>query len=108
MRRVSTALGLAVLLALTGCNNMRWNFLRSPDKPPPPTQTPTAEQLVSYLNANSQRIQAVRFTDIDLTASEGDRSYNLPAKMICQSPRTLVLTAALWCSPATDRRSSAQ
>src|SRR5262249_37254753 len=99
MRRVSTALGLAVLLALTGCNNMRWNFLRTPDKPPPPTQTATAEQLVSYLNANSQRIQTARFTDIDLTASAGLKSFNLPAKIICQSPRKLVMTAALWGNP---------
>src|SRR5437868_5490458 len=94
MRSTLAAFGLFSLLMFTGCAD-NWNFLR---KTPEANlaggnNTPTAEQLVNYLNQNSQRIHSMSCQDVDLDVQQGLQSIGLTAKMACEQPRDFRMNA---------------
>ncbi len=78
---------LGLILALAGCSSTRWSWLK-----PNPTNdsktvagTPSAEQLVEYLNTNSSRINSLWVSDVDITATSGFQSIGgLQGKMAIQ------------------------
>ncbi len=68
MRHVVSGLGLGAVVWLAGCNS--WPHLR----PAPqaaggqrvPAAAPSAAELVTYLNDNARRVQALESRDVDL------------------------------------------
>jgi hypothetical protein len=98
---------LAVTLLLTtlvGCETFRWGLFRpnDPDPTPPPGGVPTAASLVDYLNDNSRRIQSLRCTDIDITASQGIQSFTIRGQMMAMKQRNFILAATALGSPVVD------
>jgi hypothetical protein len=91
--------------SLVGCETFRWGLFRSdPPEPtsPPPGGVPTAAALVDYLNESSRRVQSIRCTDIDITASSGIQSFSLRGQMMAMKNRNFVLTATALGSPVVD------
>jgi hypothetical protein len=98
MRYIQLGLGLALLVSAAGCPDGRINLLR-PNSPanPLPANTPTKEELVTYLNDNSGNIPAVTSDDVTLTVylaggvgvplsgalrAEGPRNFRMKARFI--------------------------
>ena len=96
MRSSLAAFGLCSLLTLTGCVD-NWSFLRkSPDPAIATGRTPTASELVVYLNANSQKIHSMTCQDVDLDVQQGIQPIGgLSAKMACEQPRDFRMSATL-------------
>jgi hypothetical protein len=97
MRRVLW-IGVGVLLLTSAaCNHTRLGlFSREPREPVAKGPPPTTADLVTYLNANSSRLQSLRCDSIDLTASQGPLlGIGLQGKMICQQPRNFLLRAGV-------------
>ena len=63
---------------------------------------PSAESLVEYLNDNARRIQSLRCTDVDITATQKLQSFGLRAKMMTMKQRNFLLTASTLGSPVVD------
>jgi hypothetical protein len=92
MRHVASGIALAALIALAGCNN--WPHLRNSrgtTGPAVTSRTPTAQELVAYLNANAQRIQGLECREMDLDCSQGIQSVHMGGRMVCQKPRNFRL-----------------
>lgn len=102
MRFAKTCVLLAALVPLVGCETFRWGLFRRDDPTPPPGALPSADQLVAYLNDNSQRIRSLSCTDIDLTAQQRFQSFGLRGKMMAMKPRGLVMNATAFGSPVVD------
>src|SRR5439155_23433913 len=58
-----------------------------------PSGTPTAEQLVAYLNDNARRLQSIESRDVQLDASMKWETFGLTGVMVCQKPRNFRLMA---------------
>jgi hypothetical protein len=88
MRSTLAAFGLCSLLTLTGCAD-NWNFLRkSQDQPAVVNgKSPTAAELVTYLNGNSQKVHSMSCLDVDLDVQQGLQPIGLTAKLVCEQPR---------------------
>src|SRR5205823_6401909 len=95
---VAFVLGLGVLTALAGCNTTRFPSLRGTDRTagPMPTEVPTVPALVEYLNTNSQKVQAVRCDELDITCTMGIQRVGLRGKLMCQRPRNFRMNAEHW------------
>jgi hypothetical protein len=97
--RKAARLSLGVLLLLTACTP-RWNSFRGGDQRERTDSinqpAPTVEQLVTYLNENSKRLQCVKVEDLEVTPSHGGPGLiALHGKMVCQQPRNFRMTADL-------------
>lgn len=94
MRSTLAAFGLLSLLMFTGCAD-NWNFLRKgPEtKLAEGNNSPSAEQLVTYLNNNSRRIHSMSCQDVDLDVQQGLQPIGLTAKMACEQPRDFRMMA---------------
>ena len=93
MRKPITCLLLACLL-LTGCEWLSRNKPNHPANPPGDRAAapPTAEQLVSYLNKQADRISVIESTDITLVAHvDKKRMPGLTGFMVCEKPRNFRL-----------------
>ena len=67
MRNVLAPLGLALLIGVAGCaDGGRFNLLRPNDAKiaPLPTTVPAKEELVAYLNQNSEKIPGIQSDDL--------------------------------------------
>jgi hypothetical protein len=95
MRKILAPL---LLVMLTGCaDGGRFNLLRpSGNKPADPvaTYTPATEELVAYLNRNSEKIPGIQSNDIGLTCYAGT-GVGIPVggKIRAQGPRSFRMTA---------------
>jgi hypothetical protein len=87
MRSTLTMLSLVLLAALSGCETFRWGLFRREPLPPVPGTIPSGDALVSYLNDNARRIDSLRCTDIDITASKGLQTFGIRGKMMAMKPR---------------------
>jgi hypothetical protein len=70
VRKLQALLGLLVLTSVTGCppDGSRFNLLRpSSTNPTPPTEPPSKDALVAYLNNNSANIPGIISKDVSLT-----------------------------------------
>lgn len=109
MRRALTFVCLATLAAVSGCETFRWGLFRRDPLPSVPGTVPSAEALVEYLNDNARRIESLRCTDIDITASQRLQSFGLRGKMMAMrpreagaKPRNFLMTASALGNPMVD------
>jgi hypothetical protein len=88
MRSTLAAFGLFSLFLFTGCAD-NWTFLRkTPDQPSIiNSKSPTAPELVAYLNENSQKVHSLTCLDVDLDVQQGLQPVGLSAKLVCEQPR---------------------
>lgn len=84
---------LAVALLSSGCADSKWSFLRSRDTVAVSKETPRADQLVSYLNANAQRLETLQCQDLDIDVRFKLQSYGVRGWMMCQQPRNFRMQA---------------
>lgn len=87
---------IAGLLALgTGCNLLGPKTTKPEDTPPPlPTvdhRKPTAEQLISYLNRQSDQLNSIETRSLDIDVKANGTSVSLDGSMYCQKPRNFKL-----------------
>jgi hypothetical protein len=92
MRRTLPLIAISALLVLSGCNQLsRWRLFPERDiDHPPQSAPPTAEQLVEYLNQNSDRLKAMQCDNMTVNAWMGAgvfRNVTLEAHLRCQQPR---------------------
>jgi hypothetical protein len=110
MRTIISMLVFGGVLILAGCADTKWNFLRNRNDAPPAVagQAPTAAQLVDYLNQNSQRIQSIQCTEMDLDCKADGQPFGLRAHMCCERPKSFRLNAEVLGKPAVDMGSNNQ
>jgi hypothetical protein len=98
MRQRTIAVGFGAMLLLAGCNpNMR-----TPSQGRLPSETPTAPQLVKYLNDNARKLQTIEAREVDIDAQQGNQPVGLQGNMICQRPRNFRLNAKVVGQAAVD------
>ena len=104
LRHVATNFGLGILVSLAGCSSTRWGFVKNNERPTPSasTEPPTTARLVDYLNDNAGRIQSLRVEDLDLTCTQGIKSFGLRATMVTEKPRNFRLSASTLGNPVVD------
>jgi hypothetical protein len=84
-------LGLMLVVATTGCESTRWNWLKKegpgPDvvKPGAPSST---SGLIAYLNDNASRVKTVRFDDVSVDAVMGSQPFGLRGRIYAEQPRS--------------------
>jgi hypothetical protein len=101
MRSVAVALGLGLVL-FSGCDLLRPNTRTDPrpvGAPPPP---PQVGQLVSYMNNNADRVQAIQATQVSIDCRQGNQAVGMEAKLVCQKPRYFRLKGSVMGKPAAD------
>jgi hypothetical protein len=108
-RHFLVGLGLALAPCLTGCNH-GFSLVGNKDRPTPPTagKTPTAEELVAYLNYNARKVQAVQSNRVEIDCKQGNQGIGLDGLMVCQKPRNFRLKARVVGQPAVDIGSNEQ
>ncbi|NBS90586.1 hypothetical protein EBS67_11400 [bacterium] len=105
---IKKASAFALLSLMVGCNS--WPGLRDRDNSRnTPNETPTAQQLVSYLNNNGQRVQAIQCNQVSIDAKQGNQTApGLDGLMVCQKPKNFRLKAKVIGQPAVDIGSNNQ
>lgn len=107
MRKISLFFGLGALLLTFACNSMPWH---NKDKDIGRTfdRTPTAEQLVKYLNTNSQKIKGLTCRQAFIDAKQGGQSVGLEADVFCQNPRDFRLVGRVMGATEVEMGSNQQ
>jgi hypothetical protein len=103
--KYATSFMILAALFLVGCT--RWNFLFKDTKPPP--DVPPVDMLVKYLDDNSQRIQTLKFWDVDMNAYQGmglAGGIGMQGRLVAQKPRNMVLTARVAGNQVVDMGSN--
>ncbi len=93
MRRFKILTGLGLLALAAGCI---WGCKRDVVPDPPATvttQTPSAANLVAYLNENARLVQSVKSTKVEMDAKQDGQSIGLEGMLFCQKPRNFRLRA---------------
>jgi hypothetical protein len=98
MLQRTIAVGFGAMLLLGGCTPN----LRTPNQTRLPAETPTAAQLVKYLNDNSRKIQSIEAREVDIDAQQGNQPVGLQGAMVCQKPRNFRLNARVVGQSAAD------
>jgi hypothetical protein len=104
---VTRTWSLLLILALTGCNSTRWNWLHPEqnNKPPVAAGSPanvTVASLVDYLNENAGRVRSLDVERLDITCSVGIQSFGLTGRLQTEKPRNFRMTAKVLGSDAAD------
>ncbi len=105
MRSIIAAAGLVVLLLVIGCNIAPHRRDGGGDGIAVNTTTPTATNLVEYLNNNAKGIepgQAISCTNVTIDVNADGQKIGVGGKMICQTPRNFLLSGVVLGSPAVD------
>ncbi len=110
MRTICLSLCCGALLLQTGCADTKWGFLKNQNQPPRTlaAEHPTPAQLVDYLNQNSQKIQSIQCSEMDLDCKQGSQPIGLRARMNCEKPKNFRLTANVVGKQAVDKGSNSQ
>jgi hypothetical protein len=99
MRRITAqqltiSLALTTLLASVGCNSFFSFIHRDPQRTAAnPTDVPTTEALVNYLNDNARKIQGLSAVTVDIDCRADKQVVGLSGKLACQKPRDFRLKA---------------
>lgn len=102
---LATVAAFALSLSVgTGCQS--W-FLRKDAQGPSPAArvasgTPTAQELVAFLNNNAQRLQTLECRDLDLQASRANETVGLMGQLVCQRPRNFRMQAVVMSANMVD------
>jgi hypothetical protein len=113
MRHLPLALGLGGLLCAAGCNQLQ---PMKPAQAAPPARvsanTPSAADLVDYLNRNARLVQGIDCADLDLDASQGSgfrkQEGGLRGWLVCQKPRDFRMGGKVLGKDAVDMGSNNQ
>jgi hypothetical protein len=109
MRKVLCGIAGLGLVLLAGCNTFGFMHRDAQGKLEPlPSYVPTREDLVQYLNANSERVQTLRCDDLVVTVSHGVLSTDLHGQMMCQRPRNFLMTAGMLGKTEVDLGSNSE
>ncbi len=110
MRTTFSMLATGALLLSSGCADTKLGFLRNRNEAPRPVvgDTPTAADLVNYLNQNSQKIQSIQCMEMDLDCKQGGQPIGLRARMCCEKPRNFRLSAEVLGHSEVDLGSNNQ
>lgn len=109
MNQVTKWIARAFLLGLVlssgiGCNSLPQHlkiFQTKNSAPAPNSFTP--EQLVSYLNNNAGRLQAVQCNQVSIDVRQGDQTApGIEGQMVLQKPRNFRLKGKVVGQPAVD------
>jgi hypothetical protein len=104
MRSIIVGASLVALMFAVGCN-LAPHQRNSVGGGGVNTATPTAVNLVDYLNDNAKRIeqsQALICTNVTIDASAEGRQFGITARMQCQAPRNFLMTGLALGSPVVD------
>lgn len=103
MRRLTACLCIGLTTMLAGCHSLGLDiFNPNRNNADIPKNAPTAEQLVDYMNRNSERLKTMRCDDLRITAMHGIQSVALDARMVAQQPRDFRMTATFLSKPEVD------
>jgi hypothetical protein len=94
MRPVTIGFGMAALLFLTGCPLFQKKS--TPDVGlRVSTATPTAGELVAYLNGNAGKVQSLGCRYMDIDAEPDGQPIGLQGSLYCQKPKSFRMIAKL-------------
>jgi hypothetical protein len=102
MRQVSASVGVGIVLLAAGCNLSPHKRDQTGGIGRLPADTPTAAQLVAYLNENAGRIQAVRCNRVAMDCTQNNQAVGLDGSLVCQKPRNFRLKAKVLGQPGVD------
>jgi hypothetical protein len=110
MSRLLPIFVFGTLLLTVGCTPPWSNVVNPPNRGQGRyiSETPTAAQLVSQLNATSQRLRSLECRDVDIQAKQGHQTIDVLGIMMCQQPRDFRITAKVVGQPALDIGSNSQ
>jgi hypothetical protein len=104
--RYANAILMLLFVLLAGCSFIDQITGKNAKKQAPiPTQTPTAGELVSYVNRNAEQIQTLQVQNLDVEVKKGLLlQVGLNGWMVCEKPRNLRLQATIPAmgGPAAD------
>ncbi len=107
MRYLLVGLGLGTLLLAAGCPN--WSNVRNGKEGPAVAgATPSAADLVNYLNAQAAKVPALECGYLDIDAKADGQAAGLVGKMVVEKPRNFYLSAKALGSPAVQIGSNSQ
>jgi hypothetical protein len=112
MRFVAAIACFGVALLAAGCADSKWGFLRKNNAEGSAAAAnlgnPTAEQLVAYLNANSNNIQSIQCKDVDMNIRMKRQEVGIQGWMVCQKPQNFRMRASALGKDAADIGSNSQ
>jgi hypothetical protein len=94
-------------LTLVGCAGITGVRDRAPVGPPI-TANPTPQNLVSYVNANASRVEAIEATDLSMEIKAGTQGGGLSGTLHCEKPMSFRLRAKAVGKPVADFGSNEQ
>jgi hypothetical protein len=96
------------VLAVVGCAGFTGS--REPRTPPSPSlgQSPTAENLISYVNRNAAKVESLEATDLGVEVKQGGQGGGLSGALYCQKPKNFRLRAKAVGKPVADFGSNDQ
>src|SRR5579884_1893068 len=97
-----TGLALGLLPFAAGCHIINPKPPQAGPGPAVTGQTPSAEQLVNYLNYNARKVQGVQCNDVSIDCKQGNQGIGLEGLMACRKPREFRLTAKVVGQSAVD------
>ncbi len=101
MKKLIALLLVASLLTLVGCGH--WPDIRTgTSKGRVPTWTPTAEDLVAYLNDNAKRVPAIQCNTVQIDARQGFTGIGADGLLVFEKPRNFRLKARAVGKDAVD------
>lgn len=80
-----------LLLAGTGCESTRWNWLKKDpqnDVAAKPGAAAGPVSLIAYLNDNAKRVKTLRMDDVSIDARMGDQDVGLRGRIYAEGPRS--------------------
>jgi hypothetical protein len=82
-------------LCTVGCLGITGNGSRAPAPPSAPRidQTPTAADLLGYLNRTAAKVQSLEARDLDIDITAGRQSVGVSGALFCQQPRNFRMRA---------------
>jgi hypothetical protein len=105
-RRSFLSVGLA--LSITGCAGLTGSREPRGTVGPVTSQTPTAQQLVNYVNNNAGRVSAIESADLALEVKSGSQGGGLSGTLYCEKPKNFRLRAKAVGKPMADFGSNDQ
>jgi hypothetical protein len=93
-QKIVAAFAFCSLLG-SGCKNLFPRKSTADDTPPPlPTtdnRKPSADELIGYLNRQSDQLESIQTRSLDIDVKSNGSSVSLDGSMICQKPRNFRL-----------------
>lgn len=102
MRPLAMIAGLTLLAFAAGCTNTRWGFLNKEKERPITGPPPAKEEVVAYLNKNTNHINTFRSDDLNITVHAGKIPIGLSGNLMTQKPRNFRMSGNFAASRMVD------